>query len=479
MYIQNNVSITIRKNSMFLLSFFILGFTLIVLFVLISVNSQLYDIEMISLSIFFFFILTFILINEKDKFTPIVFFSLLFYGYVFSGLYFSYYENINTAKFFNFHGNFTTEDLKMSLYKVILGYMFFIIGYKLTNSFKITSINFNVNNINYNSRCLKFFLINLFIFSFSYWLYVSFRIAEGPIHLLLNMAQYLLFLENHYISTAPYLFAYMTNSLLFLIYLNNNQKIPFYLVFMILLSFIMYVSTGRLSGSVFYLLSFVLMYFIHYKIRIRFKFYIYFFIFIIFFISLYFYREYSNMRYLGLEMESNIFELIGKHFFGMTNFGDLQSITFANDYTKNNNYLYGVSLLDSLMMWIGKIPGITIESTSIGLRLREYYFSDVPTGAPAPGIISEMIMNFGYLGNTVFMLILGIFFSVINKFFGNKNNILAIFVYSHFLLFVLMLAKVDSTHIDSFIFSTIPLFALLFLIVIFKKIILLKERIND
>lgn len=166
MYIQNSQLITIRKNSIFLLSSFILVFCLSVLFIIINVNSQVYDIEMISLSIFFFFILTFILINEKDKFTPIVFFSLLFYGYVFSGLYFSYYENIHTAKFFNFHGNFTTEDLKKSLYQVVCGYMFFVLGYKLSNRFKIKKINIEIKDISYESKSLKYILIILFLVSF-------------------------------------------------------------------------------------------------------------------------------------------------------------------------------------------------------------------------------------------------------------------------------------------------------------------------
>ncbi len=120
MYIQNSQPVTIRKSSIYLMAFCIFGFAFSSLLVFINLNEQIFDMEMIILSILFFFILTFTIVNEKEKLTPLVFFSLLFYGYIFSGFYFSYYENIYTAKFFNFSGNFTTQDMKVSLFQVVL-----------------------------------------------------------------------------------------------------------------------------------------------------------------------------------------------------------------------------------------------------------------------------------------------------------------------------------------------------------------------
>ena len=194
MFIQNNQLMLIKKSSLYLLFFSIFCFVLVSLFLFLSINTQEFDIEMFIVSIFFFFFLTFIIINEEDKFTPIVFFSLLFYGYVFSGLYFSYYQNIHTAKFFNFHGNFTTEDIKESLYQVVCGYMFFILGYKLSNRIKIKKVNLEIKNINYKSKKLEYILVILFLISFFYWIFVSYRITDGPISLLANIGIYELLL---------------------------------------------------------------------------------------------------------------------------------------------------------------------------------------------------------------------------------------------------------------------------------------------
>jgi len=91
-------------------------------------------------------------------------------------------------------------------------------------------------------------------------------------------------------------------------------------------------------------------------------------------------------------MESDLLKLIGEHFFGMTNFGDLQSITFANQYTKDYGYLFGLSFLDFSYFWISKIFWIDLELTSIGTRLTNSYFYHVDSGSPAPGIINLMFL---------------------------------------------------------------------------------------
>lgn len=477
MYIQNNQSILIRIKSLYLLAFFIFVFAICSLYVLLNLNDTLFDIEMIILSILFFFILTYIIINEKNKFTPIVFFSLLFYGYVFSGLYFSYYENIDNAKFFNFFGNFGTSDIKFSLFQVLIGYLFFAMGYKISHRFYMRQINFEISNIIYKSYLLRSFLIILFLLSLLYWLYVSFKLAEGPIDLLFNMGQYVLFQNLNPVSTAPYIIGYVSTYYLFIFDLNNKNKISLISYIMILVTFIMYLSTGRLSGSVFYLLSFPLMYAIWNNFKLNIKIYSSFFIFVLLLFSLYFYREYTNLYYLGLEMETDVIKLVGTHFFGMTNFGDLQSITFANQYIKDENLMYGETFLDMTRFWLNKLPFINLEPTSIGLRLREYYFSNVPTGAPAPGIISEMIMNFDFFGLTLVMFIFGIVIHTIMNSINPRKNVFNLYVYTQLLIFFLLLPKVDSSHIDSLIWNIAPfyIFGLAFVFIFKINSIIKKE----
>ena len=460
MYLKNKSLLQMNRNNLILFFAFIFMFALLSFTTFLLIDIRLYDFEMILLSFFFFFFLTYVILSSKNKFTPLVFFSFLFYGYVLSGLYFSFIENIHVAKFFNFSGNFDTKDMKISLYQVICGYLFFVFGYSISRNIKVKNINFEIRGLNFNSKILKNILIWLFLISFFYWIYVSFRLAGGPIELLSNMGIYRLLLKTNYISTAPYLLAYIATSLLFLIYLHNNNRIPFYLIGMIFISFIMKVSTGRLSGAVFLLMSFPLMYIIHYQYKVTLKVLFYVVLFILLLGCLYFYRFYSNLSYLGLEIETDLIKLIGEHFFGKTNFGDLQSITFADQYTKDVGFLYGNSFTDFMRLWINKLTGLNLEITSIGLRLREYYFSHVSTGAPAPGSISEMIINFGYFGITIVIFLFGVLTRIISKSINPKRNVFNLYVYTSFLLFIMLLAKVDSSLARSLMWSIIPLFSI-------------------
>lgn len=449
-----------RSQNIFFLLVFFAFFCVSNIIVFLSINSIKFNVEIISLSFFLFLLITFVIITEHNKFSVLVFFSLLFYGYVFSGFYFSYYENINNAKFFNFHGGFSTDDIKYSLLKVLIGYIFFVVGYKCSLLIKVKKINLDINNDFSSSTLTKMFVLFLFSISFCYWLYLSFVLANGPYGLLKNMGQYHLLLEGKHVSTAPYILAYISTSLLYLINMGEGKKINLLLKIMIVLSFIMYVSTGRLAGAVIYLLTFLLMYLIYNRCRLNFLIFFTCTLFVFLLGGLYFYRLYSNLSYLGLGFDNDIVGLVGEHFFGMTNFGDLQSIAFSSQYPNDLDYLYGSSLLDFLDYWAGKLAGIDVYITSIGTRLTNYYFSDYDSGSPAPGIISEMIINFGYIGLTVVMFLLGLSCGVLYKSIYISNNIFNVYVLANFLVFILLLTKVDSTHLNSFIWAIVPFYIL-------------------
>jgi oligosaccharide repeat unit polymerase len=430
-------------------------------------DSNLYDIRMILLSFFLILLLSVIIVTECDQFSPLIFFSLLFYGYAFSGLYFSFYENIQYAKFFNFAGNFGTQDLADSLISVIVGYIFFVVGYKLIDFPKV-KINCDIKGLNCNSSLLIVFLYISFILSFFYWIVVSYVLANGPIDILSNMGIYELLLENNYISTAPYLFAYTSTSLLFLVYLKRREKTPFLLFVAIFLSFIMYLSTARLSGAVFYLLSYPLMYFVFYRQKFNKKIVFMLVFFIALLLVSYVYRVYSNLAYLGLEMDDDILHMLGNHFFGMTNLGDLQSIAFSKLYTSDVGLLFGITFIDFFRGWVDVVADIDL--TSVGLRLKEYYFSDVATGAPAPGLISEVIINFGIFGITIFMLIIGVLVKYISAVLNPQNGIFSLFLYAHFLLFLMLLSKVDSSHINHLLWVYLPFYLFAYIAMLVSRV---------
>lgn len=443
---------------------------LLFLSALIGMDLSGIDFEMFALSALLFCILTWVIMQEKDKMSPLVFFSMLFYGYVFSGFYFAHYENAQYAKFFQISGNFATEDLTNAMLKVVIGYVSFVVGYKLISGKEVQKINLDILLINYQSQDIRGVLVALFFASFVYWLYVSFVLAGGPGALLENMGIYLLLLGDNPVSTAPYLLAYAATSILFLVHLRVGKQVPYHVALMILLSFLMSISTGRLASSVFYLISFPLMRTLYFGYRLKIR--------GVFGVALgcgilgclYFYRYYSNLQYLGMTIDSDIGSLIGEHFFGMTNVGDLQSIVFAAEYAADFGYLFGESFFDLFALWASKLKHSDIYELSIGVRLREHFFSNVDTGAPAPGVISEMIMNFGFFGLTLGMAFLGGVVRVISNMLDSRRNMVNLYVYTHFLLFLALLAKVDSTHLSAFFWAVIPFMVLALFLSLLTKL---------
>jgi len=424
------------------------------------------DYEMIILSILLFLFVTYsvyseLKINKWKLESPLLFFSLMFYGYVFSGIYFSFKANIHNAKFLNFVGNFSQVDLKHSLIQVITSYLFFYIGYKVSNKIKVKKVNLEINIINYKSNFLIITMSFLFLLSFLYWLYTSYQLANGPIDLLFKIGIYKHLLKDNYISTLPYNLAYATTSILYLIYLKIKNKIPIYVKLFILISFFMYLSKGRLSGAISYLCSYIIigLLFHNRQVRISKLFYNFLIISIILFL-LYFYRYYTVMYYIHKNISYNFLDLIGKHMFGMANVGDLQSIVLADKYIQNEGYLYGLSFLDFLRYWFSIIIGDEISPISVGIRFKQYFFNHEATGAPAPGIISEAIINFGYVGTTIFMLFLGVIVRLISRVLDYRISIINLYVYVKFLLFLVLFVKVDSSLLNSLIWSLLPIFIL-------------------
>ncbi|WP_346392279.1 O-antigen polymerase [Sulfurimonas sp. NWX79] len=446
------------------------------LFLLIGIFLITYDEKIINLELFFlsfilFIILTTVFLKIKDKYTPIIFFSVLFYGYSFSGIYFSFYENIYNARFFNEVSNqFYMSDFIVAMYSIIFGYLFFLLGSLISKKITIKSKNFDFNFINFDSLFFRILLIILFIIGFIYWLYLSFTIADGPIDLLSKIGIFHAILKEG-ITTLPYHLSYIGSCLLFLIYLHKYNKIPLYVKIIIFLTFLMLVSKARLSAAVFYLASFFIMYAIYNKIKFDIKKIFYIILFFIFLGALYMMRFYSNMEYIGKKVEIPILELLGILFFGRTNIGDLQSIVFSYLYTDDYGYLFGQSFFDFTRYWLNKSLFLDLHITSIGMRLKEVYFDHV-SGAPAPGIISEMILNFGIFGITFGMFFLGAILQLFAKIVNPHKSLMNLFIYTKFLFLVLILPKVDSTVIQGFIWALLPIYLFIFTFIFIKTILI-------
>jgi len=460
--------------------FFVLLLNLLLIlcyvFLLTYFKTVNFNIILFSYSFFLLGILITVLVLIKNIFSPVFFFSILFLGYPFCGIYFSFYTNINNAIYFTMlnlpYPNFEFNSAMLS---VIFGYIFFIFGYYSINKIKFKVINFDLQRINIESNHIKNFSVLIFIIGFLYWIFISFKIANGPLDLLSKMGIFASILNKN-ISTTPYLFSYIGSSLLFLSVLKINKKIPLYVILIIFVSFLMQLSRARLAGSILFLVSFFLMFILYQKKKISLlKITAYLGIFIIVLGLLYMYRFYSNMSYINKEISSNYFELLGNLFFGRTNVGDMQSIAITYHYISEKGILMGRTFFDFLRFWIDKLIPSNVDILSVGIRLKKEYFPLI-SGAPAPGIISEMIMNFGIIGITLGMYILGMFLNFIGKLIQPDISKLNLYIYVKFLLFVFILQKVDSTSIQRLIWDIIPVFIILLFFYVFQILIIKGNR---
>lgn len=412
---------------------------------------------------------------QKHIINPLTFFSILFFGYVFSGLYFSYGNNISNAIYYEMtEYGFNISNLVFSLYTVLFGYLSFVFGFylfTLTNRRK--EVRYRLINFNPISKNEYIVLLALFFIGFLYWLYISFSVANGPFDLLSKIGIFHALLMDD-ITTIPYLLSYGSVYLIFLYDLQNQKKISKHVYIMIFAAFLMKVSTGRLSGSVFFLMSFPLIYLIKYNLPVKTKYIFGLGLALLSLILLYVGRYYSNVSYIGLVVNESPFTLLGKLLFGRTNIGDLQSITFSYEYISNNGLLYGLSFLDFTRFWLDRLTPFDFPMTSIGIRLKHEFFGGI-SGAPAPGIISEMILNFGIIGLYLGMLIAGYLIGKAGYFIQEIKAGYAVFVYTMFLLFVFILPKVDSTSIQGFIWNLIPFGVILVILKSIKPIFIKHE----
>lgn len=416
--------------------------------------------------------------SQKNIINPLTFFSILFFGYAFSGLYFSYGNNISNAIYYEMtEYGFNAKDMIFSLYTVLFSYLSCVFGFYLflfTN--KRNKVGFRFINLNPMNKYEYTILLALFFIGFFYWLYISFTVADGPFDLLSKIGVFHALLIDD-ITTIPYLLSYGSVYLIFLYHLQYRKKISKYVYIIIFLTFLMKVSTGRLSGSVLFLISFPLIYLIKNNSQVKLKYIFGLGLALFFLLLLYVGRYYSNVTYIGFEVNENPFSLLGKLLFGRTNIGDLQSITFSYEYISNNGLMYGLSFLDFTRFWLDRLTPFDFPMSSIGIRLKHEFFGDI-SGAPAPGIISEMILNFGIFGLYFGMLIVGYLIGKAGYFIQKIKTGYAIFIYTMFLLFVFILPKVDSTSIQGFIWNLIP-FGIILFFLNFIKPIFLKYKVSN
>lgn len=398
-------------------------------------------------------------LNNNELVSPLSFFSAMYFGYVIGGYYYSQ-SNGYFGKFIGFVNLSVIESeryLIIALIFSIVCYVFFVLGYCINNTKKVPL--FDVKQSSFTLFLKDYYLllsIPLLAIGLIYWVWVSNTIADGILDSLILFQVFPHLIEEHKISTAPYLLYYSGVYVWLLGMVLSNKKVSSAFLIASFIGFVISLSTARITISVTYILAqLVFYYLVCFESRRRVLIIIISLIvcaFVVFFL-----RELSNYYYLHNDIQGSNFDAF-RSIVGGGNVTDLQQLViifYSFDY---NNVLLGETYLDWLRNSIGVLLGM--EPSSVGLIVSKKYVPS-SSGAPTPGAIGEAYANFS-LAAPIFMFYVGYIFSYLHRVVLRSSNIFMLFAYSTFLVcFVFMYPKVDSTMITNFFWGSVPTLILL------------------
>jgi hypothetical protein len=451
------------NKSLLNLNILFFSFCLVVSLILVNYSS---DITLFVLGVSAFYIIISTLFNSpRDSiYSPLYWFSLIYIGYPLGAIYFAL-GNVECGKFLRLagFGDDVYIYLRYAVLWIILSYISFVAGYLFF--FKKCSFNIVVTRerrlfYSYFCSAVRLLIPFLLITGGGYWIYLSYKIAGGPLSLLTQFAAFAHMIKDYEGTTLPYHAYYMGIFLWLFVIVSSGNRVGFLYYIFSCIGLIISLSQGRIMNSITYLLVQVAFYSISRKSSsdIRRNIIIIVLLFSIAFVAL-FLRVSSSLLYIGKDSSylflDNIFDtlsLMAQMIIGWGNVADIQQIAIIFKVW-SGKHLYGVTYFDWLINLFGKYIGL--EPSSVGLTIKHLYFPD-ESGPPTPGAIGEAYANFSVFG-LLFMFAIGGIFSKIFYCVKRSGSLLLAMCYSMFLMrFVLLYAKVDSTVIINAIWLIVP-----------------------
>lgn len=396
--------------------------------------------------------------TSKKQFTlnPLAIFSVMYVSYAIGGGYYAFSDGMfgKFTEFLKMERYIVEGYLVNSLIYVNISYVAVAMGYKI---FVNENTDFSLKNktqmLVYYFDKAGYLVAVLISVGGAYWVWVSHTIAGGVLNSLVLFQVFPHLVEEHKISTAPYLLYYAGVNIWLMKMIAEKARItlPFYIFSS--LGFIIAVSTARISIALTYVFAqLYLLYMIRPESRnaIHKTFVALVFIgFILFFL-----REISNFLFINdgqniADFNINIFSSL----IGGGNVADLQQLVIIFYTFDLNNILYGVSYFD----WLNNsmVGLLDLQANSVGLRIANLYVPET-SGSPTPGAIGEAYANFHILGPVV-MFCFGVFLAVLNNYIAKSKSLIEFYLYSCFVTsFVFLYPKVDSTMIANFFWSAFP-----------------------
>ena len=401
-------------------------------------------------------------------------FSIMYMGYALGGYYYAFSSGYY-GKFIQ-SSSLTSEQVQGLLPNVLVGvlifyiiycFFYFISGRAFLNNCSVYSKKITIG---VNKNIINGVIFLLFFVGFVYWLYVSITLFGSVKQSIVYFQLFSHFVSEKGLTILPYLMIYTSVFLYAYKIVIYGEKISALFVLCLLFSIIVILSTARIAQAVVFLFSILL--FLT-AFRPRYKKYLILILVVTFFLIIFVHyaRIFSNYYYLGLTLHDVDFDVF-RVVIGGGNVSDLQQLILVYNSFGEGGYLFGSSYFDWIRNTLGKYFGI--EPSSVGLLIHSEIFpSDTSSGAPTPGAVGELYANFGFF-TFLFAALLGFFMRKIDTYFYTNKSVFCFLIYCIFVThFVFLYAKVDSTMIVNFFWSSMPL------IIMFGLLKLLSYLKND
>lgn len=444
---------------------FFLGLVLPIVFYALFQNDIENDyIYLLTTALYTLFLTVYAFQSYNQIFTVFNVFSVMYFGYVIGGFYYSF-QTTNFGKFIGFM-NLPTDQVvnlyETSLLIIFVAYLFFIFGYltitsKSIRQPKMLTLPIDSNVLNkrlYKTRFVV--IIPLLLLGLHSWYKVAHATSGGIIESIIFFQAFRHMAESAGVSTFFYNFYYVAIYYwLYLILSNPESKVPKSFMLFSAIGMVMNLTQGQIMAPITFVLSQVVAVAL-FRPQLQRKMLLTVAAVMSFAFLLYFLRIVSNFLFLGQEM--NLQDAVGDFMYkivGSGNTADIQQISIIiNTFDVSSSEL-GLTYFDWIRNTIGGFLGL--EPSSVGLTLKKLYFPS-SSGAPTPGALGELIVNFYYLG-PVLMFLVGTLLGLFQLMFLTEKSSFYKFLYAIVLArFVFLYPKVDSTMLTSLVFLFIPLF---------------------
>lgn len=422
-----------------LMAIFVIGIGIILSIFMLRAESKYIITLQYSVLLCIIILLNIIIKWEKNVVTPMLLFNCIYLTTSFSIWYFCYtdFETNNFA-----FGTIYTSDfydlLEKSALYFLIGYIFLVIGYEvMPKKQDVINVKFESKEI-ITDTALTIFIIGCYVIGLFNFCFNVFTNTGG--NLLLYFSNMAIVNEMYADggTTIGYNFLYLGAYMILLKSLRSTGRVGLFSAFLILISILVKISSGRVFGTLSYIMILAGIYYfskINSTRNINKKLIVFAGLILLGGLFMYLFRYVSSLHSAGIVYGSWI-DYISE------SFGNILYFLFDRGNTVNVAIM--PKIIDSWFSDVGPLLGKSIilsvfsiiPSSILGVaadnyywKIKELWFSDVSGGGLPPTIIGEMYMNFGIVGITLGMLCFGLCMKYVYNWYLAKQGYFRLLVF--------------------------------------------------